>query len=1135
MRNVAIALFVLAACCLSCNGSEDPVEPLPDESGQPDVVGDAVTPDSKMPEAVSPDAGPEITPTETSSDTMLECLPGEGCFMDKCSENSECQSGWCVEHMGEGVCTVACQEECSAGWSCKPVGSGGPDIVYICVSDYSNLCKPCVINSDCKNVGGADDVCLDYGHEGQFCGGICDQQQECPWGFTCKEADTVDGVVLYQCVADAGLCPCTGKSVSLGLWTPCGTGNEFGTCEGKRICMEGGLSDCDAAAPAEEICNGADDDCDDEIDEPSLFEGKYLELCDDGNPCTADACKGESGCDYESLTEGECVDGDACTIGDHCEDGVCKGLPIACDDDNVCTDDVCDGLGGCTVEHNQAPCDDEDPCTVADQCSQGECKGFQVECDCLVDADCGLLEDGNLCNGSLFCDTEKVPYQCAVDPATMVDCLQPEGPAALCQKAECEAATGECQFVPNFEGYACNDGDACTVGDVCSGGECLPGVDLVCADNNVCTDDLCDLETGCQFTNNTSVCNDADVCTAGDHCQDGECVGAKPLDCDDANPCTDDTCDQETGCVHVANQAACDDEDECTTGDHCALGTCIADSELDCDDNNPCTQDVCLPAGGCANNIIVADCSDGDPCTVNDSCLNGLCTPGTPLNCNDDNPCTDDWCNDDGICIHAANQADCDDGNACTVDDHCQAGTCAATQAKYCSDDNVCTTDACDPGSGCVFSLNNAPCDDDNVCTTGDKCSAGQCVSAGELACDDGNLCTDDSCDPVDGCLYAPNQAPCNDGNLCTASDQCAGGWCVSGPAIDCGDQNYCTDDLCEPGVGCKNVHNTIPCDDADECTIGEKCADGICDGGQEVNCNDGNLCTDDSCDKDQGCVYDNNSDDCNDGDACTQGDKCEAGVCTGGAELKCDDENLCTDDSCDADTGCVFANNQLQCDDTIGCTTDDVCSGGSCAGTPCQAQGLYCWQDACVDHYCGDGNCNAGAGETMQNCPTDCKPVLWLESGEVEWYPVKYPHADYKQSQAVATCKAAGLRLWRDEGGPADSPDWVYDVNSSHNLGGHDIGYKVDKATQNQQETHTGNWLIFGKEWSDSIKNVTGAPNSVDVYILNKQAHADDFETTASYTVVKPQGGSVEYVKGEYSGAVNGIQYGIVLCAKRK
>lgn len=62
--------------------------------------------------------------------------------------------------------------------------------------------------------------------------------------------------------------------------------------------------------------------------------------CDDGNPCTTDAC-GAAGCTYEADDQAACDDGDACTETDVCSEGACAGVPRECDDENECTIDWC--------------------------------------------------------------------------------------------------------------------------------------------------------------------------------------------------------------------------------------------------------------------------------------------------------------------------------------------------------------------------------------------------------------------------------------------------------------------------------------------------------------------------------------------------------------------------------------------------------------------------------------------------------------------------------------------------------------------------------------------------------------------------------------------------------------------------
>jgi hypothetical protein len=889
---VLIAAFHVTACDADSAGS----------AGGPDAGSDTPAPldtaafDFSGPDLVAADAAPDLAPLADTADVFgPSCEAGEGCFLDPCVENGDCQSGWCVDHLGDGVCTTTCSEECPAGWSCQQVAGTDPDVVFICVSHLANLCRPCADALGCLSTGGVEDVCLDYGAEGSFCGAPCDPEDvksTCPWGFSCQEALTVDGIPTAQCVADAGVCPCTAKAVALSLWTPCGVENAWGLCQGKRVCTADGLTACDAAAPAPELCNGLDDDCDGETDEPDLVDGAYLGLCDDGNACTDDGCAGADGCTHAALEQGECVDGDACTVGDHCEAGVCLGSPVACDDGNPCTDDLCDGLGGCEFLVNDASCDDGDPCTVADQCGDGACAGVPVSCDCQSDGDCAALEDGDLCNGTLVCDTAALPFQCTVDPDTVVTCAgPPPGPDQICLVAVCDPQEGACALAPANEGLLCDDGDPCTVGEACAAGACAGGVAPNCNDGNLCTDDACDPLSGCTHAPNAAPCSDGDVCTVVDQCAGGQCVGAGALSCDDGDPCTDDLCDPATGCQHLpAEGAACDDGNACTVGDHCAAGACVFDGPAVCTDGNPCTTDSCAPATGCVFTLNEVPCDDGDLCTTGDHCHLGLCVAAGALACDDGNLCTDDACAPGAGCTHTPNAAPCDDGNACTAGDHCAAGSCVAAAAVPCDDGDLCTDDTCDPAAGCVFTMNEAPCDDGDLCTTGDHCHLGDCVAAGALGCDDGNVCTDDACLTETGCSFTPNGAPCDDGDPCTTGDHCAGGWCLS-TTLDCDDDNVCTDDACGP-AGCVNTPNSMPC------------PGGICVGGACacVPFCDGQDCGDDGC-----------------GGSC--------GTCAG--------QDLCVDGACLCQPDCLG----LECgDDGCGgscgtCAGGATCTGGVCVG----------------------------------------------------------------------------------------------------------------------------------------------------------------------------------------------------------
>ncbi|MSP92188.1 MAG: hypothetical protein EXR79_10370 [Myxococcales bacterium] len=368
------------------------------------------------------------------------------------------------------------------------------------------------------------------------------------------------------------------------------------------------------------------------------------------------------------------------------------------------------------------------------------------------------------------------PDECAIGDACVAN--QTVNPANPCQR--CLVLAGASNWTAANEAQPCDDGNACTQSDACAAGTCA-GLGLPCADASPCTADSCDATSGsCVHLPSAATCDDASACTVGDACADGKCAAGKALACDDGNPCTLDTCGPVVGCEAAAHDAACDDGNACTKADACKAGTCGAGTPLDCDDadvctvdscnakvgcqhksvapkcldNNPCTDEGCDKKLGCVYPANAKPCDDGSLCTAADACKDTVCL-GAVLPIDDANPCTYDTCDPKVGVSHGANAAPCDDGNACTVGDTCAAATCVkGANALPCDDQNPCTDDACDPVKACVSVPNASTCTDGNVCTVGDVCSAATCAGK-KLDCDDGNKCTDDSCDAKAGCKHA--------------------------------------------------------------------------------------------------------------------------------------------------------------------------------------------------------------------------------------------------------------------------------------------------------------------------------------------------------------------------------------------
>jgi hypothetical protein len=214
----------------------------------------------------------------------------------------------------------------------------------------------------------------------------------------------------------------------------------------------------------------------------------------------------------------------------------------------------------------------------------------------------------------------------------------------------------------------------------------------------------------------------------------------------------------------VADGVSCDNDDVCDGVETCQAGVCTADVSLNCDDNNPCTEDTCLADAGCHSQDLVngTACGDGDLCNGNETCQAGGCSPGVAPLCDDSNPCTLDTCGAIEGCqnIDLPDGSSCADGSVCNGDETCQDGTCTSGLAPLCDDDNPCTLDTCE-GDTCQHELDPAAA---AACPTPDN----QCQVA---ACDvETGGCTAVDLDPG---------TPCDDGNFCSTGDLCYAGMCV--------------------------------------------------------------------------------------------------------------------------------------------------------------------------------------------------------------------------------------------------------------------------------------------------------------------------------------------------------------------
>ncbi len=100
--------------------------------------------------------------------------------------------------------------------------------------------------------------------------------------------------------------------------------------------------------------------------------------------------------------------------------------------------------------------------------------------------------------------------------------------------------------------------------------------------------------------------------------------------------------------------------------------------------------------------------------------------------------------------------------------------------------------ESCDPTRVFHVDFGTAAMPTGRILVAGGRDSTGVLATAwlsseGRLTCDDGDKCTDDACDPTLGCTSVPNTATCDDGDPCTSDDVCAADVCAGTAIPMCG------------------------------------------------------------------------------------------------------------------------------------------------------------------------------------------------------------------------------------------------------------------------------------------------------------------------------------------------------------
>jgi len=151
------------------------------------------------------------------------CGFGETCIEGSCQAKSCASSSQCdmQTYCSDGSCVAGCSadEDCYPGYSCdvensQCTASACRSSTLDCdFNEFCNTatgecyeasgyyCMDCAEDNDCS--GGNDDsenICLNWGIYGNFCGVACENDGDCPSGYGCYDISSEGQVFTKQCV-----------------------------------------------------------------------------------------------------------------------------------------------------------------------------------------------------------------------------------------------------------------------------------------------------------------------------------------------------------------------------------------------------------------------------------------------------------------------------------------------------------------------------------------------------------------------------------------------------------------------------------------------------------------------------------------------------------------------------------------------------------------------------------------------------------------------------------------------------------------------------------------------------------------------------------------------------------------------
>ena len=363
--------------------------------------------------------------------------------------------------------------------------------------------------------------------------------------------------------------------------------------------------------------------------------------CGNGIKEPTEQCDGALG---TCPTGEQCTPACVCAAPPMCGDGIVQTGEL-CDDHNLIDGDGCDSNCTPTGCGNHIKTGDE-------QCDDGNMiAGDGCSPTCMTEV-CGngVLDPGEECDDGAKSATCSGPPLCHLMSPPTCGNGQPD-PGETCDdgnQQDCDGCSRFCLLECGDGKTACNE--QCDDGNTDSNDGCSATCQL-----EFCGDHVVQSSEGCDDGAQNGVLGDpcSPTCTL-DWCGDGQRNGNEQ--CDDANTNECDGCKSDCTAQTVACPICsvggtepcvpCTDRTDCNPNQcgpvACSAGVCTPSSPPDCEDGDPCTVGQCDPNRGCVQSPKV--CGDGNPCNGVSTCdpATGACLAGTVPNCDDHDQCTDD-------------------------------------------------------------------------------------------------------------------------------------------------------------------------------------------------------------------------------------------------------------------------------------------------------------------------------------------------------------------------------------------------------------------------------------------------------------------------------------------------------------